>query len=90
MTRDDRSHFHVGFCGSRRLPSCIGVAGKDCMQFLIWMINDDYVEYLHPREQYRLAATESGTWRIFVLRYERQQDVDERYWEIDEEGWFSD
>ena len=59
------------------------------MQFLIRLINDHYVEYLDPREQYRLAATETETWWVFVLRKERQQEVDERYWEIVEEGWFS-
>ena len=51
------------------------------MEFLIRLINDHCVEYLDPREQYR--------W-VFVLRYERQQEMDERYWEIVEEGWFSD
>ena len=60
------------------------------MQFLTRLINDHYVEYVDPREQYRLAATKSGTWWVFVLRYERQEEVDERYWEIVEEGWFSD
>ena len=49
------------------------------MQFFTRLINDDYV-----------AATESGTWWVFVLRYDCQQEVGERYWEIVEEGWFSD
>ena len=34
--------------------------------------------------------SESGTWWVFVLRYERQQKVDERFEELVEEGWSSD
>ena len=49
------------------------------MDFITRVINEQCVEFLEPREQCRLAATESETWLVFILRYERQQEVDERY-----------
>ena len=52
--------------------------------------NAEYAGFLDPREQYVLAATESGMWRVFVLRQEEEQLVEARYWEMVEEGWFSD
>ena len=60
------------------------------MVFITRLINELYVELLEPPEQNTLAATESETWWVSVLRYERQQKVDERYWQTVEEGWFSD
>ena len=67
-----------------------GHSGQECMDVITRLINELYVEFLYPCEQYTLAATESQTWWVFVLRYERQQEVDDRYWEMVEEGWFSE
>ena len=48
------------------------------MDFITRLTNELYVEFLIPHEQYTLAATESQAWWGFVLRYELQQEVDER------------
>ena len=66
-----------------------GHSGQERMDF-ITRFNELHVEFLCPREQYTLAATESQTWWVFVFLYERQQEVDDRYWEVVEEGWFSE
>ena len=60
------------------------------MKFILRLINEEYVGFLDPREQYTLAATESETWRVFVLRQEDERVVEARYWEMVEERWFSD
>ena len=60
------------------------------MEIILRLVNAEYAGFLDPREQYVLAATESGTWRVFVLRQEEEQLVETRYWEMVEEGWFSD
>ena len=60
------------------------------MEFITRLTHALYPEYLEPREQYLLAATEPGTWWIFALRAEEERLVEERYWEIMDEGWFSD
>ena len=41
------------------------------MVFVTRLINELCVELLEPREQYTLAATESETWWVSVLRCER-------------------
>ena len=47
------------------------------MKFILRFINEEYVGLLDPRDQYRLAATESETWRAFVLRrYEERLVVE--------------
>ena len=53
------------------------------------LINSEYEEFLDPREQYTLAATGPETWWVFCLRQEHQQEVDARYWEMVQEGWFN-
>ena len=60
------------------------------MKFILRLINEEYVGFWDPREQCTLAATESETWRVFVLRQEDERMVKARYWEMVEEGWFSD
>ena len=60
------------------------------MNFILRLINEEYVGFLDPREQYTLAASESEMWRVFVLRREDERMVVARYWEMVEEGWFSD
>ena len=61
------------------------------MKFILRLINEEHVGFLDPREQYTLAATESETWRVvFVFRQEDERMVVARYWEMVEEGWFSD
>ena len=65
---------------------------RRCLMFMIHFlrfINEEYVGLLDPRDQYRLAATESEMWSVFVRRYEERLLV-ERYWEMVDEGWFSD
>ena len=58
------------------------------MEFITRLVHALYPEYLEPSEQYFLAATEPATWWIYALRAERL--VEERYWEMMDEGWFSD
>ena len=60
------------------------------MKYILRFINEEYVGLLDPRDQYRLAAPESETWRAFVLRRYEERLVVERYWEMVDEGWFSD
>ena len=60
------------------------------MNFILRLINEEYVGFLDPREQYTLAASESEMWRVFVLRREDERMVVARYREMVEEGWFSD
>ena len=53
-------------------------------------INDEYAGLLDPRDQYRLAATESEMWSVFALRRYEERLLVERSWEMVDEGWFSD
>ena len=56
------------------------------MNFIPRLINEEYVGFVDPREQYTLAASESETWRVFVLRQEDERMVEAKYWEMVEEG----
>ena len=97
------SWWFVCLCGSNRelhlvedpLQKCgrIHSHSTPChkfMKFILRFINEEYVGLLDPRDQYRLAATESETWKAFVLRRYEERLVVERYWEMVDEGWFSD
>ena len=53
-------------------------------------INEEYAGLLDPRDQYGLAATESEMWSVFPLRRCEERLLVERYWEMVDEGWFSD
>ena len=53
-------------------------------------INEEYAGLLDPRDQYRLAVTETEMWYVFTLRRYEERLLVERYWEMVDEGWFSD
>ena len=53
-------------------------------------INEEYAGLLDPRDQYLLAATESEMWSVYALRRYEERLLVERYWEMVDEGWFSD
>ena len=77
------------------LHKCGRIVFRDerCLMNLIHFlrfINEEYAGLLDPRDQYRLAATETEMWYVFTLRRYEERLLVERYWEMVDEGWFSD
>ena len=49
---------------------------------------DSYVELLEPTEQQTFGRTEYQSWAKFVISFEEKLLVNERFWEMMEEGRF--
>ena len=63
---------------------------QDGMDTVVRLFCDSYLELLEPTEQYTFARTHYRSWLKFVISFREKMLVNERFWEMMEECWFSD
>ena len=78
-----------------RLGSALEITGSSdirswVMTCITWPFFEKIEDFLTLSEQRLLAGTSYVLWLSFTMREDFQHEVNDRYWEMVEEGWFAE